>query len=133
QDEQLHIYVRVQNREDHTQVYLHMDIKPANIIVDRNGNMKIMDFGVARLVQGNGPLTGTIVGTPAYMAPEQAELKPVDARTDLYAVGLLLYEMVTGSPAFGGDTPVAVALKQIRAFPKRPRDIMPTLPGHPAA
>ncbi len=117
-------------REAHAQGIVHRDLKPANIMVDRNGNVKIMDFGVARLVQGNGPLTGTIVGTPAYMAPEQAELKPVDARTDIYAVGLLLYEMVTGTPAFGGDTPVAVALKQIREFPKRPREIMPTLPGY---
>ncbi len=117
-------------REAHAQGIVHRDLKPANIMVDRNGNVKIMDFGVARLVQGNGPLTGTIVGTPAYMAPEQAELKPVDARTDIYAVGLLLYEMVTGTPAFGGDTPVAVALKQIREFPKRPRELMPTLPGY---
>ncbi len=117
-------------REAHAQGVVHRDLKPANIMVDQNANVKIMDFGVARLVQANGQLTGTIVGTPAYMAPEQAELKPVDARTDIYALGLLLYEMVTGTPAFDGDTPVAVALKQIRDFPKRPREIMPTLPAY---
>ena len=74
-------------------------------------------------------MTGTIVGTPAYMAPEQAELKPVSPCTDIYALGLLLYEMITGVPAFDGDTPVAVALKQIREYPKRPREIVPELSG----
>lgn len=115
-------------REAHAQGIVHRDLKPANIMVDRSGNVKIMDFGVARLVQANSQSTRTIVGTPKYMAPEQAELKPVDARTDIYAVGLLLYEMVTGCAAFDGDSPVAVALKQIRESPKRPREIVPTLP-----
>jgi len=114
-------------REAHAQGIVHRDLKPANIMLDRSGTVKIMDFGVARLIQGNGPMTGTIVGTPAYMAPEQAELRPVGACTDIYALGLVLYEMVTGSPAFHGDTPVAVALKQVREYPKRPREIVPKL------
>ncbi len=114
-------------REAHAQSIVHRDLKPANIMVDRNGTVKIMDFGIARMVQRDGPMTGTIVGTPAYMAPEQAELKPVSSCTDIYAVGLLLYEMVTGVAAFDGDTPVAVALKQIREYPKRPREIVPQL------
>jgi class 3 adenylate cyclase/cell division protein FtsN/predicted Ser/Thr protein kinase len=114
-------------REAHAQGIVHRDLKPANIMLDRSGTVKIMDFGVARLIQGNGPMTGTIVGTPAYMAPEQAELKPVSACTDIYALGLVLYEMITGSPAFHGDTPVAVALKQIREYPKRPRELVPKL------
>jgi class 3 adenylate cyclase/cell division septation protein DedD len=114
-------------REAHAQGIVHRDLKPANIMLDRSGTVKIMDFGVARLIQSNGPATGTIVGTPAYMAPEQAELKPVGPCTDIYALGLVLYEMVTGSPAFQGDTPVAVALKQIREYPKRPREIVPKL------
>ena len=114
-------------REAHAQGIVHRDLKPANIMVDRNGTVKIMDFGIARMVQRDGPMTGTIVGTPSYMAPEQAELKPVSPRTDIYAVGLLLYEMVTGVAAFEGDTPVAVALKQIREYPKRPREIAPQL------
>jgi serine/threonine protein kinase/class 3 adenylate cyclase len=113
--------------EAHAQRIVHRDLKPANIMLDRSGTVKIMDFGVARMVHREGPMTGTIVGTPAYMSPEQAELKPVSASTDIYAVGLLLYEMITGVPAFSGDTPVAVALKQIREYPKRPREIMPEL------
>jgi serine/threonine protein kinase len=113
--------------EAHAQGIVHRDLKPANIMLDRSGTVKIMDFGVARLIQANGPMTGTIVGTPAYMAPEQAELKPVSACTDIYALGLVLYEMITGSPAFHGDTPVAVALKQIREYPKRPRELVPKL------
>jgi serine/threonine protein kinase/class 3 adenylate cyclase len=114
-------------REAHAQGIVHRDLKPANIMLDRNGTVKIMDFGIARMVQRDGPMTGTIVGTPAYMAPEQAELKPVSSCTDIYAVGLLLYEMITGVAAFDGDTPVAVALKQIREYPKRPREIVPQL------
>jgi serine/threonine protein kinase len=114
-------------REAHAQGIVHRDLKPANIMLDRSGTVKIMDFGVARLIQANGPMTGTIVGTPAYMAPEQAELRPVGACTDIYALGLVLYEMITGSPAFHGDTPVAVALKQVREYPKRPREIVPKL------
>ena len=117
-------------REAHAQGIVHRDLKPANIMLDRSGTVKIMDFGVARLIEGNGPMTGTIVGTPAYMAPEQAELKPVGPCTDIYALGLVLYEMITGSPAFHGDSPVAVALKQIREYPKRPREIVPKL-SHP--
>jgi serine/threonine protein kinase/cell division protein FtsN len=120
-------------REAHLQGIVHRDLKPANIIVDRSGNVKIMDFGIARLVRDNTKLTRTISGTPAYMAPEQIELKNVDARTDIYAVGLLLYEMVTGCPAFFGENPIAVAVKQIRDLPTRPREILPTLAVHTEA
>ena len=119
--------------EAHAQGIVHRDLKPANIMLDRSGVVKIMDFGIARLSQGNGQMTGTIAGTPAYMAPEQIELKPMGPRTDIYSVGLVLYEMVTGSPAFDGDTPIAIALKQIREFPRRPCEIVPTLPAHTEA
>src|ERR1700722_15050726 len=114
-------------REAHAQGIVHRDLKPAKIMLDRKGTVKIMDFGIARMVHREGPMTGTIVGTPAYMAPEQAELKPVSSCTDIYAVGLLLYEMITGTAAFNGDTPVAVAIKQIREYAKRPREIVPQI------
>lgn len=114
-------------REAHAQGIVHRDLKPANIMLDRKGTVKIMDFGIARMIQREGPMTGTIVGTPAYMAPEQADLKPVSSCTDIYAVGLVLYEMVTGIPAFTGDTPVAVAIKQIQNYPQRPREIVPQI------
>ena len=115
--------------EAHAQGIVHRDLKPGNIMLDRNGTVKIMDFGIARMIQRDGPMTGTIVGTPAYMSPEQAELKPVSSSTDIYALGLVLYEMITGVAAFTGDTPVAVALKQIREYPIRPREIVPQLSG----
>ncbi len=117
-------------REAHLQGIVHRDLKPGNIMLDRNGNVKIMDFGIARLMENGGKITGTIVGTPSYMAPEQAEGKPVDARTDIYALGLLIYEMMTGKPAFDGDTPMVVALKQVRELPKPPRQIEPSLPPY---
>jgi len=116
--------------EAHLQGIVHRDLKPANIMLDRNGIVKIMDFGIARLSEGNAQMTGTIAGTPAYMAPEQVELKPMGPRTDIYSLGLLLYEMVTGIPTFDGDTPIALALKQVREIPQRPREIVPSVPAH---
>jgi serine/threonine protein kinase len=115
-------------REAHSRGIVHRDLKPANIMIDRSGVVKIMDFGIARLSQESGQVTRTIVGTPEYMAPEQLELKAMGPRTDIYSLGLLLYEMVTGSQAFTGDSSIAVALKQIRQSPKRPSEIVSTLP-----
>ena len=120
-------------REAHIQGIVHRDLKPANIIVDRIDAVKIMDFGIARLIHDSSEMTGTISGTPAYMAPEQIELKSVDARTDIYALGLLIYEMIAGRPAFFGKNPIAVAVKQIRDLPTRPREIMPALAAHTEA
>jgi serine/threonine protein kinase/cell division protein FtsN len=117
-------------REAHVQGIVHRDLKPANVIVDRSGAVKIMDFGIARLMHANPEMTGTISGTPAYMAPEQIEMKSVDARTDIYAIGLLLYEMTAGRPAFSGENPIAVAVKQIRDLPERPREFVPALASH---
>jgi serine/threonine-protein kinase len=87
-----------------------------------------MDFGIAQPLQGAGQGTSTPFGTPTYMAPEQVEFKRLDARTDLYALGVVLYELVTGSAPFAGETPMAVAAKQVREIPQRPREIVPDLP-----
>jgi serine/threonine protein kinase len=114
-------------REAHAHGIVHRDLKPANIMIDAAGVVKIMDFGIAHLSQENGQVTRTLVGTPEYMAPEQLELKAMGPRTDIYSLGLLLYEMVTGSQAFRGDSAIAVALKQIRESPKRPSEMVTTI------
>ncbi len=117
-------------REAHAQGIVHRDLKPANIVIARDRAVKIMDFGVARRTRDAGDqTTGTLAGTPAYMSPEQLEMKPVTASTDIYAVGLVLYEMVTGAPAFSGENAIALALQQIREMPKRPSEIISTIPA----
>ena len=116
-------------REAHAQQVVHRDLKPENVMVDQNGNVKVMDFGIARSVEAGTTSTGAFIGTPAYMAPEQAEGKPVDRRADIYSFGLVLYEMFTGVPAFSGDTPLSVALKHIRETPPPPSQHDPTVPA----
>jgi serine/threonine-protein kinase len=97
-------------------------------MIDGQGNVKIMDFGIARSMEAGTRLTGSMVGTPAYMAPEQVAGKPVDYRTDIYSLGLMLYEMFTGVPAFTADNSIAVALKQMREEPPPPHEIEPNIP-----
>jgi len=115
--------------EAHIQGIVHRDLKPENVMLDHLGCVKLMDFGIARSLDTRSTATGSFLGTPAYMAPEQAEGKPVDRRSDIYALGLVLYEMFTGRAAFSGDTPLAVALKQIRETPPPPRNLQPGLPA----
>ena len=94
----------------------------------RDGLVKLMDFGIARALGSNATTTQTVIGTPGYMAPEQSQGKAVDQRTDLYALGLILYECLTGRRAFAGATPVEVALKQLKERPVPPRKFLSAVP-----
>jgi serine/threonine protein kinase len=114
--------------EAHRQSIVHRDLKPENIMMAESGEIKVMDFGISRSYAAGVTATGAIIGTPAYMAPEQAEGKSTDQRTDVYAFGLILYEMFTGKAAFSGETPVSVALKQVRERPPAPSTVAPGLP-----
>ncbi len=108
---------------------VHRDIKPANILLCRDGRVKIADFGIAKAAVGDG-LTreGTLVGTAAYLAPEQVEGLGVDGRTDLYALGLVLYEALTGSLPFTGDSDAAVALARLRVTPPNAHRVRSAVP-----
>jgi serine/threonine protein kinase len=116
---------------------VHRDIKPANILVARDGRVKVADFGIAKAVEDSEPdrphpseaLTGTgsIVGTAQYLSPEQVDGRAVDGRADVYALGVVLYEMLCGRPPFTGDTDMAVALKHITTQPPAPRQVRPDL------
>jgi serine/threonine protein kinase len=115
-------------KEAHAQGIVHRDLKPENVMIDSRGNVKIMDFGIARSMESLTRMTGAMVGTPAYMAPEQVAGKPVDYRTDIYSLGLILYEVFTGTQAFTADNAVAVAMKQLRESPLAPHEIEPGIP-----
>ncbi len=114
--------------EAHGQGIIHRDLKPENILIDRQGQAKVMDFGIARSVESKATGTGGVIGTPAYMSPEQAEGKPLDARSDIYALGLMLYEMFTGRRTFEADTPAALVHKHVYETPPAPRFLEPLLP-----
>jgi len=115
--------------EAHRLGVVHRDLKPQNIMVDRDGNARIMDFGIARSLSGKGVTeAGVILGTPDYMSPEQLEGKEADQRSDIYALGAVLFEMVTGEPPFEGETPLIVAAKHKTEMPRDPRGVNPQLP-----
>jgi serine/threonine protein kinase len=110
--------------EAHRLGVLHRDLKPQNVMIDRDGNAKVMDFGIARSLHAAGFTgSGIMVGTPEYMSPEQAEASEVDQRSDLYSLGIIIYEMVTGRVPFSGETPLSVALKQKTETPRNPREL----------
>jgi serine/threonine protein kinase/predicted Zn-dependent protease len=115
--------------EAHKLGVVHRDLKPSNIMIDREGNARIMDFGIARSLKAKGiTRTGTMIGTPEYMSPEQVEGLETDQRSDLYSLGVILYEMVTGRIPFDGETPFSIALKHKSEKPQDPKEINPQIP-----
>ena len=115
--------------EAHRLGIVHRDLKPQNIQIDKGGHARIMDFGIARSAMMKGVTdAGVVIGTPQYMSPEQVEAKDVDARADIYSLGIILYEMLTGRVPFDGDTPLSVAVKQKLERPRDPRELNPGIP-----
>ena len=114
----------------HRHGVIHRDVKPGNVLITPDGDVKVTDFGIARAVNTEESLTqtGAVMGTAAYFSPEQAEGKGVDARSDIYSLGVVLYEMAVGRPPFTGDSPVAVASKHVRDAPVLPREANPAVP-----
>ena len=114
----------------HKHGVIHRDVKPGNVLITDDGQVKVTDFGIARAVNTEESLTqtGAVMGTATYFSPEQAEGLGVDARSDIYSLGVVLFEMVTGRPPFLGDSPVAVASKHVRDHPPAPRELNPQIP-----
>jgi beta-lactam-binding protein with PASTA domain len=116
----------------HRHGIVHRDVKPANIMINRAGAVKVMDFGIARAIaDGTSTMTQTaaVIGTAQYLSPEQARGEQVDARSDVYAAGCVLFELLTGEPPFTGDSPVAVAYQHVREDPRPPSQLNPAVPG----
>ena len=110
---------------------VHRDVKPGNVMLTPDGEVKVMDFGIARAVTGSSATmtqTAAVIGTAHYLSPEQARGEHVDARSDIYSTGCLLYELVTGAPPFSGDTPVSVAYQHVREEPIPPSQVEADVP-----
>ncbi|WP_431676527.1 protein kinase domain-containing protein [Kitasatospora sp. KL5] len=115
----------------HRQGLVHRDIKPANVMTADDGTVKVMDFGIARALQSDATAmtrTGTVLGTPQYLSPEQAQGKPADARSDLYSVGCMLFELATGTVPFDGESTMSVLYQHVQQAPPVPSSLNPSLP-----
>ena len=113
----------------HSRGIVHRDIKPSNILIDERGNCLLADFGIAKMVEGTAQFTqtGGIIGTPAYMSPEQGLGTRLDGRSDIYSLGVILYEMATGHPPYSAETPMAIVLKHIHDPLPPPRSVNPQI------
>ena len=116
----------------HSRGIVHRDVKPSNIMVSGSDQVKVADFGIARILRAGATLntaTGMSLGTPLYMAPEQIEGLKVDARADIYSLGAMLFQMVTGRPPFEGDDPLSIAFQHVHKSPRPPSEIDPAIPA----
>ena len=116
----------------HRNGIVHRDVKPGNVMITPQGTVKVMDFGIARAVSDSAATmtsTAAVIGTAQYLSPEQARGEGVDARSDVYSMGCMLYELVTGAPPFTGDSPVSVAYQHVREDPRLPSSINPDIPA----
>lgn len=112
----------------HEQELVHRDIKPANILVDNQDTAKITDFGIAKFVSLSNTLAGYVFGTPSYMSPEQVKNEEIDGRSDLFSLGVCLYQCLTGVVPFGGDSLASITFKVVSEDPPAPRSVNPSLP-----
>lgn len=129
--EALHFITQIMKALSHAhgRGIIHRDIKPHNMMVLRDGSLKVADFGIARLTSAaQATLTQEALGSVHYISPEQARGSHIDARSDLYSAGVVLYEMITGRLPYEGDSPVAVAIQHINSIPLSPREIDPEIP-----
>jgi peptide/nickel transport system substrate-binding protein len=113
----------------HTRGFVHRDVKPSNVLLDESGNCMLMDFGIAKIIEGSKEFTrtGGILGTPVYMSPEQGSGQKVDHKTDIYSLGIILYEMMTGKPPFEAETPVAIIFKHVHDPLPPPSSVNPEI------
>jgi serine/threonine-protein kinase len=110
---------------------VHRDLKPPNILLNESGLVKVVDFGLAALNHADARLTrtGVLIGTPTYMAPEQVRARTIDARTDIYSLGVIMYEIFTGRPPYVADDPMAILFQHVEGNPTPPRQLKPEIPA----
>ena len=129
--ETLHFAIQIGKALDHahSRGIIHRDIKPHNVMVLKNGSVKVTDFGIARVMSNSNSLTKEALGSVHYISPEQAKGGHVDNRSDLYSLGVVMYEMMTGRPPYDGESPVAVAIQHINGKAQLPSVLNPNIPG----